>query len=89
MNVAERYLELGLRVGKHVDDLVESYHGPAELAARIEAEEPRSDPSTLRRRMRKRCSPTSPRRTSSRRGAAGWKLRSDRCTRRRGALRGE
>ena len=28
MSVVERYLELGLRVGKHVDDLVESYHGP-------------------------------------------------------------
>src|SRR5438874_1720309 len=40
MNVVERYLELGLRVGKHVDELVESYYGPPEVAARVEAEQP-------------------------------------------------
>jgi hypothetical protein len=36
---AERYLELGLRLGRHVDGLVDSYCGPPELAARVEAEE--------------------------------------------------
>jgi hypothetical protein len=34
-----RYLELGLRLGRHAEDLVDSYYGPAELASRIEAEE--------------------------------------------------
>jgi hypothetical protein len=36
LSVVERYLELGLRVGKHVEEFVESYHGPSELAARVE-----------------------------------------------------
>jgi hypothetical protein len=35
----ERYLELGLRLGRHADDLVDSYYGPAELASRVESEE--------------------------------------------------
>ena len=35
----ERYLELGLRLGRHADDLVDSYYGPGELASRVEAEE--------------------------------------------------
>ncbi len=37
----ERYLELGLRLGRHTEDLVDSYYGPAELASRVESEEPR------------------------------------------------
>jgi hypothetical protein len=41
-----RYLELGLRLGKHADELVDSYYGPEELARRVEAEEPR-DPRVL------------------------------------------
>ena len=28
MTHAERYLELGLRLGKHVDGLVDAYYGP-------------------------------------------------------------
>ena len=44
--VVERYLELALRLGKHDDDLVDSFYGSEELAARIEAEEPR-DPVAL------------------------------------------
>jgi hypothetical protein len=36
----ERYLLLGLRLGRHVDGLVDAYFGPPELAARVEAEEP-------------------------------------------------
>src|SRR4051794_39210739 len=35
----ERYLLLGLRLGRHVDGLVDAYFGPAELAARVEREE--------------------------------------------------
>ncbi|HZQ15375.1 MAG TPA: hypothetical protein VFA82_01250 [Gaiellaceae bacterium] len=38
--VAERYLELGLRLGRHVDGLVDAYYGPAALAERVRAEEP-------------------------------------------------
>jgi hypothetical protein len=46
MSVVERYLELGQRVGKHVDDLVESYHGPPEISERVEVEDP-LPPETL------------------------------------------
>ncbi|HEV7762190.1 MAG TPA: hypothetical protein VGO78_24440 [Acidimicrobiales bacterium] len=34
----DRYLQLGLRLGRHVDGFVDAYYGPADLAARIEAE---------------------------------------------------
>ena len=37
---AERYVLLGLRLGRHVDGLVDAYFGPDELAAQVEAEEP-------------------------------------------------
>jgi hypothetical protein len=40
MTQAERYLELGLRLGKHVDGLVDAYYGPPELKEQVEAEEP-------------------------------------------------
>jgi len=36
---AERYLELGLRLGKHVEGLVDAYYGPPELQQQVEAEE--------------------------------------------------
>src|SRR6185437_7202599 len=42
----ERYLELALRLGKHDADLVDSFYGAEELAARVDAEEPR-DPVAL------------------------------------------
>jgi hypothetical protein len=42
----ERYLELALRLGKHDDDIVDSFYGSDELAARVAAEEPR-DPEAL------------------------------------------
>lgn len=42
----ERYLELGLRLGKLADELVDSYYGPVELSRRVEAERAR-DPATL------------------------------------------
>jgi hypothetical protein len=38
MNQAERYLELGLRLGKHVDGLVDAYYGPPELKQQVDAE---------------------------------------------------
>jgi hypothetical protein len=31
--VAERYLELCLRLGRHVDGLVDAYYGPADIKA--------------------------------------------------------
>jgi hypothetical protein len=43
MSLAERYLALAFRVGKHEPDLVENYYGPPEAVA---AEEPR-DPGRL------------------------------------------
>jgi hypothetical protein len=36
---AERYLTLGLRLGKHVDGLVDAYYGPPELKEAVEAED--------------------------------------------------
>jgi len=39
MTEAERYLQLGLRLGRHVDGLVDSYYGPAELKAQVDEEE--------------------------------------------------
>jgi hypothetical protein len=46
MDVVPSYLELCLRLGRHVDGLVDSYYGPPELQQRIEAEELRA-PSAL------------------------------------------
>jgi hypothetical protein len=40
-SVVERYLALGLRLGRHVDGFVDAYYGPPELAGRAEAEPPR------------------------------------------------
>jgi hypothetical protein len=37
--VAPRYVELGLRLGRHVEGLVDSYFGPAEIKQRVEAED--------------------------------------------------
>ena len=45
-SLAERYLLLGLRVGRHVEGIVDAYFGPPELAARV-AEEPLVDPREL------------------------------------------
>jgi hypothetical protein len=44
--LVERYLRLGLRVGRHVDGIVDAYFGPPELAASVDAEQP-ADPRTL------------------------------------------
>ena len=45
-DLVERYLALGLALGRHIDGLVDAYYGPPEIAARVEAEPPR-DPATL------------------------------------------
>jgi hypothetical protein len=42
----ERYLRLGLQVGRHVDGIVDAYYGPPELAAAVDPEAP-VDPGTL------------------------------------------
>ena len=44
--IARRYLKLGLRLGRHVDGIVDSYAGPPELAESVEAE-PLRDPAEL------------------------------------------
>ena len=46
MDVAEQYLELCLRLGRHIDGLVDAYYGPAEISDRVEGEELR-DPAAL------------------------------------------
>jgi hypothetical protein len=46
VSVVERYLRLGLQLGRHVDGLVDAYFGPPELAAAVEAEPP-VDPRAL------------------------------------------
>jgi len=38
----ERYLELGLRLGKHVDGFVDAYFGPGDIKARVDAEPPQA-----------------------------------------------
>lgn len=45
-SIARRYILLGLRLGEHVDGLVDAYFGPAELKAIVEAE-PQVDAETL------------------------------------------
>jgi hypothetical protein len=42
----ERYLRLGLELGRHADGVVDSYYGPPELAAAVEAAHP-VDPRRL------------------------------------------
>lgn len=37
-DLVERYLELGLRLGRHVDGFVDAYYGPPALVARVDAE---------------------------------------------------
>ena len=44
--MSERYLELCLRLGRHVDGLVDAYYGPAEIKDRVDAEELR-EPARL------------------------------------------
>jgi hypothetical protein len=46
VDVVTSYLQLGLRLGRHIDGLVDAYYGPARLRAEVDAEEA-SDPSEL------------------------------------------
>jgi hypothetical protein len=46
MTLIDRYLELGLRIGRHVEGFVDAYYGPPGIAERVEAEEP-ADPAEL------------------------------------------
>ena len=39
-SLPERYVQLGLRLGKHLDGLVDGYFGPPELKDEVDAEEP-------------------------------------------------
>jgi hypothetical protein len=45
-SAAERYLRLGLQLGRHVEGIVDAYYGPPELAAAVDAEPP-VDPRAL------------------------------------------
>ncbi|MDQ6696367.1 MAG: DUF885 domain-containing protein [Actinomycetota bacterium] len=46
-DVVGRYVELGLRLGRHLDGLVDAYYGPADLASRIDAEPARPLPALV------------------------------------------
>ena len=46
LSVEERYLRLGLQIGRHVERVVDAYFGPPELAAAVEAATP-VDPKKL------------------------------------------
>jgi hypothetical protein len=46
VDVVTSYLSLGLRLGRHIDGLVDAYFGPRELAAEVQSEQPR-DPVEL------------------------------------------
>jgi hypothetical protein len=39
-SATERYLRLGLQVGRHVEGIVDAYYGPPELAVAVDAEPP-------------------------------------------------
>jgi len=47
--VATEYIELGLRLGRHVENLVDSYYGPKEISERVDAEEPREPSREVQR----------------------------------------
>ena len=44
--MTENYIRLGLRLGRHVDGLVDAYYGPAELQQEVDAE-PLREPAAL------------------------------------------
>jgi len=43
----DRYLEVGLRLGRHLEGLVDAYFGPVDLAARVDAEPLRELPALV------------------------------------------
>ena len=38
-SIVDRYLELGLRMGRHIDGFVDAYYGPSAIADRVSAEQ--------------------------------------------------
>jgi hypothetical protein len=46
-SVVERYIRLGLQIGRHVDGIVDAYFGPPELAAAVGAEPPVDPPALV------------------------------------------
>ena len=44
--IVDRYLELGLRMGRHIDGFVDAYYGPAAITDRV-AREPMVAPEIL------------------------------------------
>ena len=46
-SAAERYLRLGLQLGRHVDGIVDAYHGPPRAGGRRRGREPPADPRAL------------------------------------------
>ena len=46
MRVAEAYVQLGLRLGRHVEGLVDAYYGPLELKEQVDTE-PLAEPAAL------------------------------------------
>jgi hypothetical protein len=46
LDLVDRYLELGLRLGRHVDGFVDYYYGPSALRERVDGEES-ADPAVL------------------------------------------
>src|SRR5215216_4460809 len=46
MDVVSSYLELCVRLGRHVEGLVDAYYGPREISERVDAEE-LCEPSSL------------------------------------------
>ena len=47
VSAVERYLRLGLQLGRHVDGIVDAYYGPPELAAAVDAEPPVDPPALV------------------------------------------
>jgi hypothetical protein len=52
VDVITSYIELGLRLGRHVDGMVDAYYGPPEIAERINGEDV-TEPATLAADARK------------------------------------
>jgi len=46
-SAVQRYLRLGLQLGRHVQGIVDAYFGPAELAAAVDAEPPVDPPALV------------------------------------------
>ena len=47
LSAVERYLRLGLQLGRHIEGIVDAYYGPSELAAAVEAEPPVDPPALV------------------------------------------